>query len=175
LSKTAKTGGVNFDESYHPVRVPGRAQFQFDPRAALGFDYRALAGVREPEARTAEAKSAPKGAAYAVRAHFEDQEAIDRLKRERPDDVAGVYADPVIKPFVSTYCGDAPVGDSKDVLRQLGGAALRKAGLTGKKVRVAVVDTGIDKKVVPVAGGWGPAPGYVPGSISPPEHGTMCA
>ena len=30
------------------VRVPGRAQFQFDPRAALGFDYRALAGVRDP-------------------------------------------------------------------------------------------------------------------------------
>ena len=26
LSKTAKTGGVNFDESYHPVRVPGRAR-----------------------------------------------------------------------------------------------------------------------------------------------------
>ena len=104
-----------------------------------------------------------------MRAHFQDQEAIERLKRERP--TTWLESTPIRSSsrFVSTYCGDAPVGDSKDVLRQLGGAALRKAGLTGKKVRVAVVDTGIDKKVVPVAGGWGPAPGYVPGSISPPD------
>jgi subtilisin family serine protease len=52
---------------------------------------------------------------------------------------------------------------------------LQKAGLTGKKVRVAVVDTGIDGKVVPVAGGWGPDKSYKPGSVSPPQHGTMCA
>src|SRR6266550_3776768 len=35
-------------------------------------------------------------------------------------------------------------------------------------------DTGIDGSRVPVAGGWAPTPGYVPGS-SAPNHGTMVA
>ncbi len=170
LGETAKAKGLELDRSYHPVRVPGPAQFHFSPQVAVGFDYRALAGVSEPEI-----KAAPAGASYAVRGDFEDQDAIERLKKERADEVVGVYADPTIRPFVAVYCGNPPVGNDKDVIRMLGGAALRKAALTGKKVRVAVVDTGIDKSVVPVSGGWGPVPGYVPGSVSPPQHGTMCA
>jgi subtilisin family serine protease len=52
--------------------------------------------------------------------------------------------------------------------------------LDGKGVRVAIVDTGVDKTIVPVASGWGPSPAYVPGSTqaifgSSQAHGTMCA
>jgi len=46
--------------------------------------------------------------------------------------------------------------------------------LTGRGVHVAVVDTGIDGSRIPVAGGWAPTRGYVPGS-SAPGHGTMVA
>ena len=115
LSETVKVKGVELDSSYHPVRVPGRAQFHFNPREALGFDYRALARVREPEARIA-----PGGASYAVRGDFEDQEAVERMKSERADEVVGVYADPTIKPFVTVYCGNAPVGSAKEVLSKTG-------------------------------------------------------
>src|SRR5881397_421320 len=72
------------------------------------------------------------------------------------------------------YCGAAPIGATRDVARRLGVPALRRAGLTGAGVSVAVVDTGIDGSRIPVAGGWAPAPGYVPGS-SAPDHGTMVA
>jgi hypothetical protein len=135
----------------------------------LGFDYRTLAA---PEAK---GPASDPGATYAVRANFDDEDAVERLKHNRPTEVAGVFADPTIAAFAGTYCGNPPVGNQDDAFRNLGGAALKAAALTGKKVRVAVVDTGIDGTVVPVAGGWGPNPGYVPGSVSPPEHGTMCA
>ncbi|MBI1941255.1 MAG: S8 family serine peptidase, partial [Acidobacteria bacterium] len=69
-------------------------------------------------------------------------------------------------------CGRSAVGTYRDVARRLGVRALRKAKLTGKNVRVAVVDTGIDGSQVPVVGGWSPNPGYQPGT-TPPDHGTM--
>jgi len=170
LDQSIKVQGAEFDESYHPVRVPGPARFALSPQKAVGFDYRALALVDLP------VPGVPRvGATYAVRAKFKDQEAIERLKQDRADEVVGVFADPTITAFPAVYCGNAAVGTDRDAWQQLGGAALRKAGLTGKKVRVAVVDTGIDAKVVPVAGGWGPTKGYKPGSVSPPQHGTMCA
>src|SRR6266699_531239 len=59
--------------------------------------------------------------------------------------------------------------DGEDSLERL-----RRAGLTGRGVHVAIVDTGIDGSRIPVAGGWAPRPGYAPGS-SAPNHGTMVA
>src|SRR6266513_2534419 len=87
--------------------------------------------------------------------------AIERLRRDRQPDIVGVFADPVVTTFPSAYCGDAAIGASADVARGLGVPALRRAGLTGRGVHVAVVDTGIDGSRVPVAGGWAPTPGYV--------------
>src|SRR5439155_764008 len=115
--------------------------------------------------------------AYVVRAQCEDQDAIERLRGDRLGEIVGVFADPVLSPFPSSpsaYCGDAPVGATADVARRLGVPALRRAGLTGRGVHVAVVDTGIDGSRIPVAGGWAPTRGYVPGS-SAPGHGTMVA
>src|SRR5207249_5281973 len=88
--------------------------------------------------------------------------------------VVGVFADPVVSPFPSAYCGEAAVGASDDVARALGVPALSRAGLTGEGVHVAVVDTGIDGSRIPVTGGWAPTLGYVPGSTAP-THGTMVA
>ena len=109
-----------------------------------------------------------------MRCEFEDEDAIARLRHDRAQDVVGGFADPSVAPFPAPYCGDRPIGSDRDVARKLGVAILRQVGLTGRRVRVAVVDTGIDGSRIPVAGGWAPFPGYVPGS-TPPDHGTMVA
>jgi subtilisin family serine protease len=124
---------------------------------AAGFDYAAAAPMTS----------------YCVRTEFDDQEAVERLRAERPAEVVGVYADPTIE-ICPPYCGDAAVGDAAAVTRALGVPRLRSAGLTGRGVRLAVVDTGVDRRVVPVAGGWSPDGRYVPGSARG-GHGTMCA
>src|SRR6266550_2255375 len=144
LDDMVKVGGVRFDETYHPVQV----------RRRIG-----VAGPADT---------------YAVRLEADGEDSIERLRRDRPADIVGVFTDPVVSPFPKPYCADPPVGATGDVARRLGVAALRRAGLTGRGVHVAVVDTGIDGSRIPVAGGWAPRPGYAPGS-SPPNHGTMVA
>ncbi len=113
-------------------------------------------------------------ATYAVRVEADDDDAIQRLRRDRHPEIVGVFTDAAVSPFPSAYCGDSAIGATADVARALGVPALRRAGLTGGGVHVAVVDTGIDGSRLPVAGGWAPTPGYVPGS-SAPNHGTMVA
>ena len=166
LQKEIKTAGMSFDENYHPVRVPGESVLKLSQPKAVGFNYSALSDTSKP-------------AAYSVRALFDDEDAVERLKADRADEVIGVYADLMIAPC-PTYSGSGAVGTSKDVGSALGVSALQKAGLTGKNVRVAIVDTGVDGSKVKVAGGWGPVLGYVPGTTaatfdSDAAHGTMCA
>ncbi len=158
LQNTVKVAGMEFDEEYHPVQVNGRAAVPGERPQAMGFNYRSLGAVTT----------------YSVRTEFEDEEAIERLRRERSDEVAGIFADPTISIFPRPYCGSRPVGDTADVRRKLGVSKLRSLGLTGRRVHVAVVDTGVDGTMVPVVGGWAPYPGYLPGT-TPPDHGTMVA
>jgi hypothetical protein len=158
LDTAVKVSGVHFDEGYHPVRVPSRLTVPTDRPVATGYTYTAAGPVTT----------------YSVRSQFEDEEAVERLRTERRQEVVGVYADPRIAPFPSPYCGSRAVGRASDVASKLGVAALRKVGATGRRVRVAVVDTGIDGSRVPVVDGWAPYPGYTPGT-TPPDHGTMCA
>jgi subtilisin family serine protease len=158
LDDRVRVAGVRFDETYHPVRVWRRRGGGDDPPAASGFNY----GVVGP-AET-----------YAVRVEYDDEDAIQRLRRDRHSEIVGVFADPAVSLFPSSYCGDAPIGATQDVARRLGVPALRRAGLTGRGVHVAIVDTGIDGSRIPVVGGWAPTSGYVPGS-SAPNHGTMVA
>src|SRR5438128_1423213 len=141
VEERVKVGGVRFDETYHPVRVLRRIGAGNDPPVA-SFRY---GGVGP-------------GDNYALRADFADQDAIARLRRDRGAEIVGVFADPAVSPFPSAYCGAAPIGATRDVARRLGVPALRRAGLTGAGVSVAVVDTGIDGSRIPVAGGWAPAP-----------------
>ena len=161
LNDRLKVAGVMFDETYHPVRVRRNSAVGNGLPPASGFNYGSVGSAD----------------AYVVRAQCEDQDAIERLRGDRLGEIVGVFADPVLSPFPSSpsaYCGDAPVGATADVARRLGVPALRRAGLTGRGVHVAVVDTGIDGSRIPVAGGWAPTRGYVPGS-SAPGHGTMVA
>src|SRR5438128_928995 len=158
LEDKVKVAGVTFDETYHPVEVLRRVGGGDDPPSASGFNYAAVGPA----------------ATYAVRVEVDDEAAIERLRHDRHPEIVGVFADPAVSPFPSAYCGDAAIGATKDVARGLGVPALSRAGLTGSGVHVAVVDTGIDGSRIPVAGGWAPTPGYVPGS-SAPNHGTMVA
>src|SRR6184192_1905633 len=158
LDDRVRVAGVRFDETYHPVQVWRRVGGGDDPPVASGFNYGGVAPA----------------ATYAVRVEAEDEDAIQRLRRDRRPEIVGVFADPAVSPFPSAYCGAAAIGATADVARRLGVPTLRRAGLTGRGVNVAVVDTGIDGSRIPVAGGWAPTPGYVPGS-SRPNHGTMVA
>jgi subtilisin family serine protease len=158
LDDRVKVHGVRFDDTYHPVQVWRHIGGGDDPPAAGGFNY---GSVRPADT-------------YAVRVEFDDEDAIERLQRDRHSEIVGVFVDPAVSLFRSAYCGDSAIGATADVARGLGVPALRRAGLTGGGVHVAVVDTGIDGSRIPVAGGWAPTPGYVPGS-SAPNHGTMVA
>src|SRR5438034_1083936 len=157
LEDRVKIQGVRFDETYHPVQVLRRIGGGDDPPAASGFKYSGIGPA----------------ATYAVRVEGDD-DVVERLRRDRHPEIVGVFADPAVSPFPSAYCGEAAVGATDDVARALGVPALRRRGLTGGGVHVAVVDTGIDGSRIPVAGGWAPTPGYVPGSTAP-THGTMVA
>src|SRR5437879_705693 len=158
LDDRVRVAGVRFDETYRPVQLWRRVGGGDDPPGASGFNYGGVAPA----------------ATYAVRVEAEDEDAIQRLRRDRRPEIVGVFADPAVSPFPSAYCGAAAIGATADVARRLGGPTLSRAGLTGRGVHVAVVDTGIDGSRIPVAGGWAPTPGYVPGS-SAPNHGTMVA
>jgi len=155
--EAVRVAGLRFDDTYRPVRISGRLGVPNDRPGALGFDYRS-AGP----------------ASYCVRGECDDEDVIARLLRERRADVVGVYADPEIAAFPEPYCGPGAVGSEADVADRLGVPALRAAGLTGHEVRVAIVDTGIDGRQIPVSGGWSPNRDYRPGS-APPAHGTMVA
>lgn len=159
LEKAIKVRGVEFDENYPPVWVAGNAAFALSRPSAVGFNYRSLYNVNLPPT-------------FSVRGAFENEEAIARIKSDRQGDVIGVFADPIISIMPAPYCGGKAVGTHQDVARKLGVPSLRRVGLSGKKVRVAVVDTGIDGTRIPVKGGWSPLSGYVPGT-APLGHGTM--
>ncbi|HKQ57385.1 MAG TPA: S8 family serine peptidase [Candidatus Eisenbacteria bacterium] len=156
LEDTMEVAGIRLVEEFHPVRVTSRLG---SPAArAEGFDY-------GPSGRSH---------TYAVVAECDDEDAVERLGRERGDRIVGLYADPRISAFPAPYCGSGAVGGVREVETQIGVRALRDAGLRGRKVRVVVMDTGIDGSRIKVAGGWAPDPQYVPGS-APLDHGTMVA
>src|SRR5690348_13143264 len=156
LEGLSKVAGVQVDETYHPVEVQRR--IGIGHRVPDGSNYGLIAPA----------------SSYAVRVEVTDEDAVARLRRDRGSDVLGVYVDVPVTTFPAPYCGEAAIGGTKDVAKQLGVTALARAGLTGKGVHVVVVDTGIDGSRIPVAGGWAPTPGYVPGS-TPATHGTMVA
>lgn len=158
LERAITVRGTQFDEKYYPVRVLGQADWPDDRFRAMGFHYDRIGPVKT----------------FAVRAKFADEEAINRMRADRSQEVMGIFADPTITVFRRPYCGSKPVGTHRDVARSLGVRSLKRWKLTGKGVRVAVVDTGINGKIIPVHGGWAPVPGYIPGSREP-DHGTMVA
>jgi len=160
LASTLKPKEFSLDEYYHPVQIRGKAVvFQQKPKAE-DFDYSLL---NKPQ----------KESLFVVRADFKKREDIDRIKENEA--VVGVFADPKVYPFPGPYCGEPAVGTWRIVGSKLGVRSLKNRNITGKGIRIAIVDTGIDGSIVPVDGGWAPSTiDYVPGSRGP-DHGTMCA
>jgi hypothetical protein len=166
LKKNLKPKGFSFDETFHPIPVRRQGMALERTPPAAGFNYANFNKSHTPEL-------------FTIRANFENEEAAQNLLKENPDQIHGIFPDLVISTVSRTYCGNDPVGDWETVAGKLGANSLN---LTGKGVRVAIVDTGINAKTnigdrgkIPVAGGWGP-PGidYRPGSAEI-NHGTMCA
>ncbi|MBF6327331.1 S8 family serine peptidase [Nocardia transvalensis] len=158
---TGKLPGFTLDDVWEPVAVP-----------------------RPPTADQAAYSLQPDHASVLVRGEIgdDDSAALPALSGKRA--VAGVFTDPIIQP-VLTCGGDPAVGSWHDIGTQLRVEELTAAGLTGKDVALAIVDTGINAAHVDaVRGGhitidagrsWNP-PGVTgtPGRF-PVEHGSMCA
>src|SRR5947208_7127397 len=82
LEDRVKVPGVRFDEAYHPVQVWRRSGGGDDPPAASAFNYGRFGSA----------------ATYAVRLDA-DNDAIQRLRRDRDREIVGVFADPAVSPF----------------------------------------------------------------------------
>lgn len=157
---------VTLDESFAATPVPGqRTRAQSDSP----FDVGALFDLApEPDAST-----------IVVRGEVDESE-VDVLATETG--VVGVFADPVIEPTI--VCpGDPAVGTDGDVERLLCTASMRRIGMDGTGVLVAIVDTGVNVAHLNAKGkhptfdasrSWVPRAGLIPGQL-PVGHGTMCA
>jgi hypothetical protein len=111
-----------------------------------------------------------------------DTGSIERMLQENRG--IEIFADPEIGLFETPHCGLAAVGTKSDVESKLDVAGLLAKGLDGRRVAVAVMDTGInlahlrrrglrpkiDRQIF-----WAP-PGvaHTPGQFAV-DHGTMCA
>jgi subtilisin family serine protease len=165
---------VSLDTSYAPVPLR-----ELKPRPPSADPYDVGAAV--------EVSLAPEDATYIVRGEI-DEKDIDEVRAHR--DVVGVFSDPRIEPCIT--CGTTlPVGTDQDVENLLCVGKLRKCGMDGSGVLVAVVDNGINLAYL---NGKGKTPNFkpewswhwllggpvadngewAPGNV-PPHHGTMVA
>lgn len=157
VASAVESVGARFDPTYSPLVVAGRYHAVDTPVAASAHNY-----------------AAPPTTVYCLRAEFDDEEAAQRLLADRRGEVLGVYADLPIA-HCGAYCATAARGDAVDAAAMIGLGALSTSGMTGRGVRVAIVDEGIDASRVSVIGGGDPNdPSYQPGS-SPSPHGSMVA
>ncbi|WP_024799392.1 S8 family serine peptidase [Nocardia sp. BMG51109] len=153
--------GFALDRDYRPVVVPAGIE---------------LTGAGEPSPE-------PQPDSIYVRGEVEDDESAVAALRQS-EGVLGVFADPRIEPVIT--CGDdSAVGTWHDVESGLHVADLTAAGLDGRGVALAIVDSGINAAhvdrvrgghiTVDAARSWNP-PG-VDGTAGrfPVEHGSMCA
>lgn len=151
-----------------PARLPGGVTFD-ETFAAVPI---ARVGITPSVALS----SAPNAPAYVVRGE------IDARRLSTGQGLA-LFADPAIRHMIT--CGDSPaVGTAATVRKRLGIAALKRRGLTGKGVSVAIMDTGINlaalkargltphlnRKLTYAPAGTKPSPGR-----NPIGHGSMCA
>jgi hypothetical protein len=161
LEDMIRPEGFTLNSSYPPVPLKGRSSVLSRRPSTAGFDYRSLN------------KSDEDADVYVVSAEFENREAIENFRKRLPNEVVGVFANPKIEAVAESYCGDQPVGDYKAVAQKLG---IKEIHLTGKNVRLAIVDTGIHNEGnINSSKGWAPPDVDVRPGQAPRDHGTMCA
>ena len=162
LESIFKPKGFVIDESFHPVPLKGKGVILERKPRAMGFNYTFL-------------NKPTKENLFVVRATFDDEKSVQSA-REQPK-VVGIFSDPKISTFSTPYCSNPAIGDWAGVSKKLDIPLLKNKGMTGRGVRVAIVDGGVNGAKIPVDGGWSPSNSdYDPGSATSPEsHGTMCA
>jgi subtilisin family serine protease len=163
--------GVLFDTSYSPVPIPPRAHAARAGERALSF---------------AAAFSAPGESTYVMRAAVHQEHLPSFMEHIKNDPhVVGIFADPKIQAIDASgaICPSGPVGSDRDVARLLLIDQLSRRGMDGTGVKVAIVDTGINRGFLASHGktpqfspelSWGPMSGQPLGNM-PVSHGTMCA
>jgi subtilisin family serine protease len=165
--------GVSFDPTF--PAVPIAAAEEARPGAAFS-------AMDEDEGDDV----SPPETTFIVRATLApDQDPVEvarKLKGAAGSKVVEVFADVAIQPAL--ICpGSPPLGTDADVETLLAVEKMRRKGLDGCGVTVAIVDTGINMAYLNSRGktprfnrakSWGPIPGLDLGNL-PVDHGTMCA
>jgi hypothetical protein len=177
LRKSAEASMANRAAGVDPALAPKYPGVEIDPT----FPAVAL-GTSEPGG-VEMAMATPKASAkFAVRGHLEVKDH-GHIPETAGD--ARIFSDPMISPML-TCGGTPPVGNAASVAAKLNVAQLAARHLDGKKVAIAIVDTGID--LAHVQSKLGHAPHFdAPSSWQPPgtpppapgawplDHGSMCA
>ena len=161
-----RLAGLPIDPTYAPVPLRGLIRRE---------------GPRDPNdlSTGVEFEAAPTSTTYIVRAEVDESQVQSIRNRE---DVVGVFSDPFIEPCI--VCGgSAPVGTHLDVENLLCASQMRKCGMDGTGVLVAIVDSGVNLAYLNSHGktpsfnatwSWAYTSGLTPGSM-PVDHGTMVA
>jgi len=125
----------------------------------------------------------PEVASYLMRGEMDDEEmSAIALAPFQAEGVKGIYIDARIA-SCRVCPGSPPVGSDRDVERLLDVAKLRRYGMDGNGVLVAIVDTGINlahligqgkPAIINPGFSWDPNGSGTPGAYGV-NHGTMCA
>ena len=169
-SLTPAAPGLIVDATYEPVEIPAP---QAPEPGANPF------ALNQPM----EFSFARSAVTHVVRGEIADatvSETISALMVSDPD-VVGVFSDPVIESMV---CPKQPVGNHKDVAKRLDVSYLENRGMDGRNVKLAIVDSGINKAHLESLGrkpkldtgkSWNPPKVTGKPGRHPVDHGTMCA
>jgi len=164
LESKLRPEGFRLDTSFPPVALKGRSTVFHSRPQVMGFNYNNINELQDPNV-------------YIVRADVDDEEKFKNFVNKPQDEILRYAADVKITYQSSnnskTYCGHDPVGNSEDVVKKLN---IKEMGITGKNVRLAIVDTGINAKYlnIDVKKGWAPPGVSVKPGQTPVDHGTMC-
>jgi subtilisin family serine protease len=169
-SLTSGFKGIVLDPSFVPAHVPS-------PKPEGGAAFSLNVSTEFDDSRQA--------STYIVRGTIPNRkqakEIVERVSAR--SDVVGVFSDPEIG-SCPTCGGDPAVGTDAVVGKLLGVPVLAGKGLTGKGVRLAVVDTGISvahlkttgrNPTISLSGSWTPSGVATSPGNHPIDHGTMCA
>jgi subtilisin family serine protease len=168
---TAAISTLAIDPSYPPVQVPGVA----------GLAGAAVHSLSQPLTFSAQ----PADSTYLVRGQIADGagRASTYAAVSAHPDVVGVFADPLIESTIT--CGSTPpVGNTAKIAQLVATTALKKKGMDGKGVFLAIVDTGINLAFLTAKGlkpNLNTVESFTPAGVTttpgnhPVNHGTMCA